>query len=97
MHLWQRTKDLETAELLDQLPALQQLLFRVLGCQVIYIAQLIYDNWFVPHTMMTACLMQMMVASPCQFYVKFYQYIGYHHFGTSGIISMIFYSSNGGC
>ncbi|XP_041004978.1 putative clathrin assembly protein At5g35200 [Juglans microcarpa x Juglans regia] len=28
-----RTKDLETAELLDQLPALQQLLFRVLGCQ----------------------------------------------------------------
>ncbi|GMI95164.1 hypothetical protein like AT5G35200 [Hibiscus trionum] len=28
-----RTKDLETAELLEQLPALQQLLFRVLGCQ----------------------------------------------------------------
>ncbi|XVE71507.1 hypothetical protein DITRI_Ditri10aG0156400 [Diplodiscus trichospermus] len=28
-----RTKDLETAELLQQLPALQQLLFRVLGCQ----------------------------------------------------------------
>lgn len=34
--LVQRTKDLETAELLEQLPALQQLLFRVLGCQVIY-------------------------------------------------------------
>ncbi|CAI0542758.1 unnamed protein product [Linum tenue] len=28
-----RTKDLETAELLEQLPALQQLLFRVLNCQ----------------------------------------------------------------
>ncbi|KAL1822713.1 hypothetical protein ACET3Z_009491 [Daucus carota] len=28
-----RTKDLDTPELLDQLPALQQLLFRVLGCQ----------------------------------------------------------------
>ncbi|KAK8604763.1 hypothetical protein V6N13_082237 [Hibiscus sabdariffa] len=27
------TKDLETAELLEQLPAFQQLLFRVLGCQ----------------------------------------------------------------
>ncbi|KAA3476878.1 ENTH/ANTH/VHS superfamily protein isoform 1 [Gossypium australe] len=29
-----RTKDLDTAELLEQLPALQQLLFRVLGCLV---------------------------------------------------------------
>ncbi|KAJ4831043.1 hypothetical protein Tsubulata_001777 [Turnera subulata] len=28
-----RTKDLDTAELLEQLPALQQLLFRVLACQ----------------------------------------------------------------
>ncbi|XP_071695123.1 putative clathrin assembly protein At5g35200 [Rutidosis leptorrhynchoides] len=28
-----RTKDLDTPELLEQLPALQQLLFRVLGCQ----------------------------------------------------------------
>ncbi|KAL2929711.1 hypothetical protein RDABS01_035121 [Bienertia sinuspersici] len=28
-----RTKDLDTAELLEQLPALQQLLYRVLGCQ----------------------------------------------------------------
>lgn len=28
-----RTKDLDTVELLDQLPALQQLLYRVLGCQ----------------------------------------------------------------
>jgi hypothetical protein len=28
-----RTKDLDTGELLEQLPALQQLLFRVLGCQ----------------------------------------------------------------
>ncbi|GLU09638.1 hypothetical protein SLE2022_264870 [Rubroshorea leprosula] len=28
-----RTKELDTAELLEQLPALQQLLFRVLGCQ----------------------------------------------------------------
>lgn len=28
-----RTKDLDTAELLEHLPALQQLLFRVLGCQ----------------------------------------------------------------
>ncbi|KAG8652021.1 hypothetical protein MANES_06G046400v8 [Manihot esculenta] len=28
-----RTKDLDTAELLEQLPALQQLIFRVLGCQ----------------------------------------------------------------
>ncbi|KAK7292041.1 hypothetical protein RIF29_07671 [Crotalaria pallida] len=28
-----RTKDLDTTELLEQLPALQQLLFRVLGCQ----------------------------------------------------------------
>ncbi|KAF1876111.1 hypothetical protein Lal_00006742 [Lupinus albus] len=28
-----RTKDLDTAELLEQLPALQQLLFRVIGCQ----------------------------------------------------------------
>ncbi|KAM7508252.1 hypothetical protein LguiA_018705 [Lonicera macranthoides] len=28
-----RTKDLDTPELLDQLPALQQLLYRVLGCQ----------------------------------------------------------------
>ncbi|XP_010241584.1 PREDICTED: putative clathrin assembly protein At5g35200 [Nelumbo nucifera] len=28
-----RTKDLDTVELLEQLPALQQLLFRVLGCQ----------------------------------------------------------------
>ncbi|KAK2965436.1 hypothetical protein RJ640_017076 [Escallonia rubra] len=28
-----RTKDLDTPELLDQLPALQQLLFRVVGCQ----------------------------------------------------------------
>ncbi|XVF34583.1 hypothetical protein REPUB_Repub18cG0071100 [Reevesia pubescens] len=32
-HNWARTKDLDTAELLEQLPALQQLLFRVLGCQ----------------------------------------------------------------
>lgn len=32
----QRTKDLDTPELLDQLPALQQLLFRVLGCQVYF-------------------------------------------------------------
>lgn len=32
----QRTKDLDTAELLEHLPALQQLLFRVLGCQVIH-------------------------------------------------------------
>lgn len=31
----QRTKDLDTAELLEHLPALQLLLFRVLGCQVI--------------------------------------------------------------
>ena len=30
----QRTKDLDTAELLEQLPALQQLLNRVIGCQV---------------------------------------------------------------
>jgi hypothetical protein len=30
----QRTKDLDTVEILEQLPALQQLLFRVLGCQV---------------------------------------------------------------
>ncbi|CAL5344170.1 unnamed protein product [Camellia sinensis] len=29
----QRTKGLDTSELLEQLPALQQLLFRVLGCQ----------------------------------------------------------------
>ncbi|KNA03577.1 hypothetical protein SOVF_207800 [Spinacia oleracea] len=28
-----RTKDLDTVDLLDQLPALQQLLYRVLGCQ----------------------------------------------------------------
>uniref|UniRef100_A0A2P2LP55 Clathrin assembly protein n=1 Tax=Rhizophora mucronata TaxID=61149 RepID=A0A2P2LP55_RHIMU len=28
-----RTKELDTAELLEQLPALQQLLYRVLGCQ----------------------------------------------------------------
>ncbi|OUZ99843.1 AP180 N-terminal homology (ANTH) domain [Macleaya cordata] len=28
-----RTRDLDTADLLEQLPALQQLLFRVLGCQ----------------------------------------------------------------
>lgn len=28
-----RTKDLDTAELLEQLPALQQLLYRVIGCQ----------------------------------------------------------------
>ncbi|KAF9592898.1 hypothetical protein IFM89_018614 [Coptis chinensis] len=28
-----RTRDLDTAELLEQIPALQQLLFRVLGCQ----------------------------------------------------------------
>ncbi|GMH27305.1 hypothetical protein Nepgr_029148 [Nepenthes gracilis] len=28
-----RTKDLETVELLEQLPALQQLLYRVIGCQ----------------------------------------------------------------
>ncbi|OIV99893.1 hypothetical protein TanjilG_26231 [Lupinus angustifolius] len=28
-----RTKDLDTVELLEQLPALQQLLFRVIGCQ----------------------------------------------------------------
>lgn len=34
--LVQRTKDLDTAELLEHLPALQQLLFRVLGCQVIF-------------------------------------------------------------
>lgn len=32
---FQRTKDLDTPELLEQIPALQQLLFRVLGCQVI--------------------------------------------------------------
>jgi hypothetical protein len=30
----QRTKDLDTVEILEQLPALQQLLFRILGCQV---------------------------------------------------------------
>ncbi|XP_056690392.1 putative clathrin assembly protein At4g25940 [Spinacia oleracea] len=28
-----RTKDLDTIDLLDQLPTLQQLLYRVLGCQ----------------------------------------------------------------
>lgn len=30
----QRTRDLSTSELLEQLPALQQLLYRLLGCQV---------------------------------------------------------------
>lgn len=30
----QRTKDLGTAELLEQLPSLQQLLHRLLGCEV---------------------------------------------------------------
>ncbi|MCH85677.1 clathrin assembly family protein, partial [Trifolium medium] len=30
----ERTKDLDTAELLEQLPALQQLLYRVISCQV---------------------------------------------------------------
>lgn len=30
----QRTRDLDTADLLEQLPALQQLLFRLLACQV---------------------------------------------------------------
>lgn len=30
----QRTKDLDASELLEQLPAFQQLLFRVIGCQV---------------------------------------------------------------
>lgn len=34
MHLMQRTKDLDTPELLEQLPALQQLLYRINGCQV---------------------------------------------------------------
>lgn len=34
-NLMQRMKDLDTAELLEHLPALQQLLFRVIGCQVI--------------------------------------------------------------
>lgn len=34
--MMQRTKDLDTAELLEQLPALQELLYRVLGCQVIH-------------------------------------------------------------
>lgn len=43
-NLMQRTKDLDTAELLEQLPALQQLLFRVLGCQVIYIVQSVQDK-----------------------------------------------------
>lgn len=32
--LMQRTKDLDTTELLEQLPAFQQLLFRVINCQV---------------------------------------------------------------
>lgn len=32
----QRTKDLDTPDLLEQLPALQQLLYRVIGCQVIF-------------------------------------------------------------
>ena len=31
---FQRTKDLDTAELLEQLPTLQQLLHRVIDCQV---------------------------------------------------------------
>ncbi|KAF9595195.1 hypothetical protein IFM89_037781 [Coptis chinensis] len=41
-----RTRDLDTAELLEQIPALQQLLFRVLGCQpqgaavIIFVIQL---------------------------------------------------------
>ncbi|KAI3857594.1 hypothetical protein MKW98_028858 [Papaver atlanticum] len=30
---FQRTRDLDTIDLLEHLPALQQLLFRVLGCQ----------------------------------------------------------------
>jgi len=34
-NLMQRTKDLDAAELLEHLPSLQQLLYRVLGCQVI--------------------------------------------------------------
>lgn len=53
--------------MLEQLPALQQLLFRLLGCQVIDIAKLIYENWFVSLTMMTASLIQIMGASPSQF------------------------------
>lgn len=48
----QRTKDLDTTELLEQLPALQQLLFRVLGCQVIFKFQKVpvdfYDLWDHP-------------------------------------------------
>lgn len=38
----QRTKDLETAELLEQLPSLQQLLYRLLGCQVMSASCSIY-------------------------------------------------------
>lgn len=38
----QRTKDLETAELLEQLPSLQQLLHRLLDCQVMLASCSIY-------------------------------------------------------
>lgn len=34
--LMQRMKDLDTPDLLEHLPALQQLLHRVLGCQVAF-------------------------------------------------------------
>ena len=40
--MMQRTKDLDTPELLEQLPALQQLLFRVLGCQVVSNSYLVW-------------------------------------------------------
>ena len=42
--IWQnnsRTRELDTEELLEQLPALQQLLHRLMGCQVHYLPSLI--------------------------------------------------------
>lgn len=41
---WQghsRTRELDTVELLEHLPALQQLLFRLMGCQVRRVVQLL--------------------------------------------------------
>lgn len=34
---YSRTRDLESEELLEQLPALQQLLHRLVGCQVLFL------------------------------------------------------------
>lgn len=47
---YSRTRELDSEELLEQLPALQQLLYRLIGCRVFYHMLILQDLSFVIST-----------------------------------------------